>query len=376
MKVFFLAGDVSGDINIAALVAKLRKKYPDVKFGGLGGPQMQKAGFVSDFEFLKFNKMGYWEVIKNLPFFLSAQKKFIKKMKAEKPDVLVCVDFPGFNKKLVVEANKLNIRVIWFIAPMIWVWKKESYLKFFEKNKAHIACILPFEPKLWLPRVSTVSFVGNPTLENFDYTTFCPKIPINPKEKFTLALIPGSREQDVKNILPFMLECAEVLKALYGKIKIVVSKMPQLPQNLYENAKNLGFEIETDFNKILQEANIALSYTGTVSLQVGLAAIPHIVLYKTSAFNFFVFKMLIKKRILIGLSNIVAQKEIAPIFMQDEMKMTKENVILAAQKIIKIIEEPDEYEKITKELCNLRLLLGDKKTSEELLSLIERSVNL
>ena len=371
MKIFFSAGDVSGDINSAKIVAKIKQKYPDVKFGGLGGPSMQKAGFVSDFEFSKFNKMGYWEVIKNLPFFLSAQKKFIQKMKDEKPDVLICVDFSGFNQKLVVEADKLKIRVIWFIAPMIWVWKKEKYLKFFEKHKAHIACIFPFEPSHWLPRVTSVSFVGNPLLENFDYSAFGLKTPVNPQEKFTLALIPGSREQEVKKILPFMIECAEVLKILYKKIKIIVSKTPQLPQKLYESASENDFEIETDFNKILQEADVALVTSGTASLQVGLAAIPHIVLYKTSPFTFFVFKTIIKKKILIGLSNIVAEKQIVPEFIQDEI--TREDVVLAARKIF---ENPSEYENITKELRNLRSMLGDKKTSEEILKLIERSVNL
>ena len=367
MKVFFSAGDVSGDINTAKIIAKLKQKYPDIKLSGLGGVAMEKAGFVSDFDFSQFNRMGYAEVIKKLPFFLATQKKFIQKMRDEKPDVLVCVDFSGFNKKLVVEANKLGIRVVWFIAPMIWVWKKEKNLKFFEKYRAYIACILPFELKHWLPRINSVGFVGNPLLEDFDYTSLEEKTAINPRERFTLALIPGSREQEVKKMLPFMIECANILKVLYGEIRVVVSKTAYLPSCLYEIADELEFE--TDFNKILKVADIALVTSGTASLQVGLAAIPNIVLYKTSPLTHLVYMTIVgKKKITVGLSNIVAEKSIVPEFIQDEM--LENDVVSAARKII---ENPDEYNRITQSLKELRLMFGDKKTSEELVKLIDLS---
>lgn len=368
MKIFFSAGDVSGDINTAKIITELKLKYPNARLWGLGGPKMQKSGFESDFEFSKFNKMGYWEVLKNLPFFMSAQKTFIQKMKTEKPDILVCVDFSGFNKKLVTEANKLNIKVIWYIAPMIWVWKRKKYIKFFQENPAHIACIFPFEPKYWHPEIKDVSFVGNPLLENWDVAKFPPRNPINIEKPWTLALIPGSREQEVRKMLPFMLECVIILKTLYenGNMRVIVSKMPNLPENLYERAEELGIEIETDYDKILEQADIALLTSGTASLQVGLAGVPHIVLYKTSALTFMIFKMFIKKKRLIGLSNIVIGKEICPEFIQDEM--IDENVIMALQKII---SNHTEYEKITAELQKLRSSLGEKKTSVEMVKLIE-----
>ncbi|MDR0304097.1 MAG: lipid-A-disaccharide synthase [Chitinispirillales bacterium] len=370
MKIFFSAGDASGDVNTAKIIAKLKQKYPDIRFGGLGGPAMKKEGFTGDFEFSKFNKMGYWEVLKNLLFFFMSQKKFIKKMKDEKPDVLVCVDFSGFNKKLVVEANKKNIKVLWFIAPMIWVWKKEKYIKFFQKHKAHIACIFPFEPNHWKPRINSVSFVGNPLLENFDYFSLPKKTQGDLQKNFTLALIPGSREQEVKKMLPFMINCALILKKTYENIRIIISKTAYIPENLYETA-NKSFEFEADFNKILQTASAALVTSGTASLQIGLAAIPHIVLYKTSPLSYFIYKAVIRKReIVIGLSNIVAEKRIVTEFIQD--KMITENVVTALKKLI---ENSEEYEKIARDLQNLRFLFGNKKTSEEIVKLIAEMVD-
>ena len=371
MKIFFSAGDVSGDINTAKIIAALKLKYPNAKLCGLGGLQMQKMGFESNFEFSKFNKMGYWEVIKNLPFFLSAQKKFIQKMRDEKPDLLVCVDFSGFNQKLVVEAKKLNIKVIWYIAPMIWVWKREKYIKFFKENPVNIACIFPFEPKHWLPEIKNVCFVGNPLLENSDFAKFPIKKPINLQKPWTLALIPGSREQEVRKILPFMLEVAVTLKVLYrsSNLRIVISKMPSLPEKLYIRAAELGIEVETDYDEVLKQASVAIVASGTASLQVGLAGIPHIVLYKTSPLTFAIFKIFIKKKPLIGLSNIISEKEICPEFIQNEM--IDENVIAALQKII---SNSKEYEKITLELQKLRFSLGEKKTSEEMLKLIEKLI--
>jgi len=369
VKIFFSAGDVSGDINTAGIICELKRKYPDFSLCGLGGPAMQKAGFKSDFEFSKFNKMGYWEVIKNLPFFLTAQKTFIKKMRDEKPNLLVCVDFSGFNKKLVVEANKLNIPVLWFIAPMIWVWKKEKYLQFFEKHKAHIACIFPFEPAHWQPRIKTVSFVGNPLAESLDIEAFKNKKSINPQEEFTFALIAGSREQEVATMLPFMAKSAKVLKETYPKMKILVSKT-SLSQSLYENAcAGLEVEFETEFSKVLKAADFALVTSGTASLQAGLAGIPHIVLYKTSPLTFFIFKLFIKKKRLIGLSNIVAEKQIVPEFIQDEM--TQDAVVASTREIL---QDFGLQEKIIGELRELRKILGGKKTAEEMLNLIEKMI--
>jgi lipid-A-disaccharide synthase len=252
---------------------------------------------------------------------------------------------------------------------MIWVWKKEKYLKFFEKYKAHIACIFPFEPKYWTPRVKTVSFVGNPLLENLETAAFGEKKLINPQVEFTLALISGSREQEVRKMLPFMIECAKNLKDLYPKIKIVVSKT-SLPQDLYECAAQIqDIEFETDFTKVLQTADFALATSGTASLQLGLAGVGHIVLYKTSPLTFFVFKTIIKKKPLMGLANIVVEKEIMPEFLQSDM--TVENVVDAAQKIL---ENTSEQEEITAKLRELRGLLGEKKTSKEVVKLIENLI--
>jgi lipid-A-disaccharide synthase len=367
MKIFFSAGDPSGDVNCAKVVSALKKKYPDAKLSGLGGPAMQKAGLVSDFDFAKFGKMGYWEVIKTLPFFILAQKKFIENMKRERPEILLCVDFSGFNQRLVLEANKLGIKVLWFIAPMIWVWKRKKYIKFFEKHKAHIACIFPFEPKHWQPEIQSVSFVGNPLLELLDYSALPDKEPINPKEEFTVALLPGSRKQEIENIMPFMLDCALALKILYPKVKIIISKTSYLPEEAYKKTRNFGFEFESDFNKILATANLALVASGTASLQLGLAAVPHIVLYKTSAFTFWLFKRIIKEKRFIGLSNIVVQRSVVPEFIQDEMLQSSVLVAVRA-----VIENPGKYEKTMQELKSLRSLLGDKKASEEVVKLIEK----
>ena len=375
MKIFFSAGDVSGDINTAKIIADLKAKYPNAELRGLGGTQMQKAGFESFFEFSKFNKMGYWEVLTKLPFFLSAQRKFIRKMKEEKPQLLVCVDFSGFNKKLVVEANKLGIKVLWYIAPMIWIWKRAKYIKFFQENPAHIACVFPFEPKHWQPEIKNASFVGNPILESFDFEQFPKKNAVNPDKPWTLALICGSREQEVRKILPFMLDCVKALKSLCGSgnssenIRLVVSKMPNLPNELYACAQDLGAEIETDYEKIMREADFALLTSGTASLQFGLAGVPHIVLYKTSPLTFTIFRRLIKKKPLIGLANIVAEKEICPEFIQNEMIV--ENVV---DVLLGIVGNSSKYEEITRELQKLRSSLGEKKASEEIVSLIEKLI--
>jgi lipid-A-disaccharide synthase len=212
--------------------------------------------------------------------------------------------------------------------------------------------------------------VGNPLLENFDYSALKER-KLSPKG-FTLALIPGSRVQEVRKMLPFMIDCALTLKKIYenkglSPMRIVVSKT-SLSQKLYESANRFGFEFETDFDKILRNADVALVTSGTASLQVGLAAIPHIVLYKTSSLSFFIYKTIInKKELSIGLSNIVAEKQIVKEFIQN--KMVVKDVV---ESLKEIIENAEEYNKITKNLQTLRFLFGSQKTSDEIVNLIEK----
>ena len=163
-SIMFVAGDPSGDKHASFVVKRLKDEVPESDIWGIGGPGMQSAGLRTLMPFEPFNRMGFIEVALHISFFLHAKKQLINEMKKNRPDCLVCVDYPGFNMQLMKAASEMKIPVVWYIAPMVWAWKAKR-AQILAENTAHIACIFPFEVCYFKPFTNNVSFVGNPLVE-------------------------------------------------------------------------------------------------------------------------------------------------------------------------------------------------------------------
>lgn len=371
--VMFVAGDPSGDQNTAPVIHQLRKEIPACECYGIGGPAMQAEGFTAFLPFGEFNRMGYVEVLTHLPFFLSAKKLLIREMKARRPGCVVCVDYSGFNTQIMKAAHGLGIPVLWYIAPKVWAWKKKKHTTNLKKYVTHIAVIFPFEVAILLPYVKDVTFVGNPLVEYIEsrqYTIATVNtVDLRNKEAIRLAVVPGSRLQEIITILPVMIETCQQLREHYPHMSITVSRCSHIPQQTY--TKLCGTAVKDFFDGPLEDlfaqSDLALVTSGTATLQTALMGVPMIIMYRTSRITYYLFKTFIKGINHIGLPNIIAQEEIVPECIQDAM--TPQNVSGLLQRYI---DSPEVYQSVVKKLVSLKQELGNKKPSIEVCRIIKQ----
>ena len=356
-SIMFVAGDPSGDIHAAPILRQLRKDDPGITLWGIGGANMVAEGFAPLMPFEPFNKMGFVEVAANLRFFLDAKKKLIYEMNVRRPDCLVCVDYPGFNMPMMQAAYKLGIPVVWYIAPMVWAWKRKR-AAILGKCASHIACIFPFEVDCFLPYTDNVSFVGNPTVETRDFDS---KVQSRDATSFSIALIPGSRKQELERMLGPMLEAFKILKNEFPLLTATVSKFASLNDSFFEITKNYpGVSVTTEpINTLLKNVDCAVVTSGTATLETALAGVPMVIAYKTSQFNYLIAKLMVKIKN-VGLPNIIAKTEIVPECIQSDM-----NPQAIAVKMRAFITNKEYYTSTKARLIELKEQLGAQKPSLE-----------
>jgi len=368
-SIMFIAGEPSGDAHASAVVAAIKERCPSAKIWGVGGPKMQAAGFDSVLPFAKFNRMGYVEVLSHLPFFLNAKKKLLKMMAGtRRPDLLVCVDYSGFNMPMMREAREMGVPVVWYIAPMVWAWKRKRAAAL-GSLASHIAVIFPFETRYFSPYAAPVTFVGNPLTESL------PEIGAKAKkfpgiDGFRLAIVPGSRPQEIRNMLNVMIDAACMLKTKFPAINIAVSRFPGLESGFFDRAKDAGFEIfGGPLSALLQRSDLALVTSGTATLEAALLGVPMVVAYRTSRVSYSIYKRFVTIDY-IGLPNIVAGKHIVPECIQNDVNPNK--LYCEAERLMSI---PQRWEETVTNLSALRAQLGGKKPSKELADIIFSFLN-
>lgn len=369
--IFISAGDPSGDRNSAPLVKSILTEIPNSRCAGLGGPAMCREGFENRFEFSRFNRMGYVEVLKELPFFLREKKRFINMLKEEKPDLLICVDYSGFNTPLMKAAHSLGIPVLWFIAPMIWAWKKYKHGPRLGEYASHIAVIFPFEIEYWKEFTSNVSYVGNPLLEEKQLRNEVVRNSLSGRKELTIALAPGSRRMELSRILPVMIEAAELLRKTRGeKLTFRVSCTEYLPDELYDSAAKAGFELfRGPLTELFQTSDIAMVTSGTTTLHASLTGIPMMILYKSSPVLYCMVKLLTRHSRFshIGLPNIMSEPdEVAREFIQGELRAD-----FLADEVSRLIDDHEYEKERSRHLEKLQNSFGAKVPSRELIPIIK-----
>jgi lipid-A-disaccharide synthase len=372
-QIMFVAGDPSGDQHAAPIISRLKEMFSSCSCFGIGGPKMQAEGFEALLPFEGFTRMGYVEVITHLFFFLNAKKLLIDQLRRRKPAVLVCVDYSGFNTPIMKAAHRLQIPVVWYIAPKIWAWKKKKHTTNLKNYASHIATIFPFEVDLFLPYTKNVSFVGNPLIEFMDNNGFYPDTTstanLLKKAGINLAIVPGSRMQEILSMLPVMAGAYSRLKKQYPKLTGRVSICDNIPHTVYENLVS-GTDIiffKGSLEEMYKNSDIAYVTSGTATLQTALMGVPMVIAYKTSPLSYLLYRMLIKNLKYIGLPNIIAQNSIVPECIQSAM-----NTETLVQQMKKFIDDPEYYRFTVQKLVALKETLGSKKPSEEMVGIIKR----
>ncbi len=346
MKYYIIAGEASGDLHGSNLIKELKLLDIEANIQCWGGDKMEAAGarLVKHYSDLAF--MGFAEVIKNLPAILKNIRFCKKDIHYFKPDVLVLVDYPGFNMRIAKWAHLQKIKVVWYISPQLWAWK-ESRIKAIKRDVDKMLVILPFEKEFYAKHNFNVTYVGHPlagVIANFKAGH-----PAIKKEKI-IALLPGSRRQEILIKLPIMMQVA----AYFPQYKFVTAMAPGLPSSFYNDILKNFVHANTMANNtysLLMAAEAALVTSGTATLETALFKVPQIICYKGGKISYEIAKRLIKIKF-IGLVNLIMGKAVVKELIQDEL-----NVNNLVSELTAILDDTHYQQQIKNDYNTLESLL-------------------
>lgn len=359
MKYYIIAGEASGDLHASNLIKELRKLDPDADFRAWGGDLMRQQGaeLVKHYRDLAF--MGFLEVLLHL-WTIYRNLRFCKKdLISYHPDGLILVDYPGFNLRIARFAHSRGIRVFYYISPQLWAWRS-TRVKIIKENVDRMFVILPFEKEFYQKYQYPVDFVGHPLLDVIheemvltDRDKFLKRN--NLEDKPIVALLPGSRKQEIRTMLRIMLR---VIPDFPGH-QFVIACAPSLKQDFYDEIikKQNARIIFSQTYDLLKHSEAALVTSGTATLETALVGIPQVVCYKGNILSYLVARQVIHVKY-ISLVNLIMGKGIITELIQD--RFTGGNLV---NELKKILYDQVDRDRILQEYKSLRIQLGGKGAS-------------
>ncbi len=358
MKYYIIAGEASGDLHGSNLMKSILKEDSQAEFRFWGGDLMQNVGgkLVKHYRDLAF--MGFVEVAMNLRTILKNIDVCKADLKAYQPDVLILIDYPGFNLRIAEYAKSLGIKVVYYISPQLWAWK-EGRVKTIRKFVDEMLVILPFEKDFYKKHQVEVEFVGHPLLDaisdlpDINVDEFKTQNGLNDKE--IIALLPGSRKQEVEKMLELMLS----VQSSFPAYQFVIAGAPSLPKEFYQ--KYVDDSVHFVSNKtydLLRCSKAALVTSGTATLETALLNIPEVVCYRGNFISYQIGKRLVGKNIkYISLVNLIMDREVVTELIQNEL--TTNNLIKELNLIL-----GQNRSKILSDYAELRAKLGGSGASD------------
>lgn len=329
MKIMLSAGEASGDLHGANLAEALKAVEPQVELIGMGGEQMRKAGVRIVYDIKNLGVIGIGEIIKKIPFFYKLRTFLVNTMKEEKPDALVCIDYPGFNMKLIEKAKEAGIPVIYYILPTIWAWHKSRGNVIAEYTDLAVS-LFPFEAEMYKKMGTNVVYGGHPLLDTVKpsmskdeaYSFFGLQ-----QEKKTVLFMPGSRVQEVQSLYGKMLAAGKLLQDKVEGLQFMVPKASTIDRHMLEEAaREANLEVHIGEERVYDMMNIAdaaICASGTATLETALMGVPTLLVYRVNVLTYWLSKILVHLDS-IGLPNIISGHRIMPELWQDEV--TPENI--------------------------------------------------
>ena len=354
-RILLSAGETSGDMHGAALARELRQRWPDAELYGFGGDRMKAEGVELRAHTDQLAVMGFAEVLRHLPFFLRLLRETQEELRARPPDLVIPIDYPGFNLRLARYAKAMHIPVLYYIAPQVWAWHR-SRMKELAANTDHLAVVLPFEERLFREAGATVTFVGHPLLDlpasSKTREDFCAQHGLDAARPI-LALLPGSRQQEVRSHARLFADAALRVQQRLPAVQPVIAQAPGIDAETYGEQR---WPMVRDSGGLLQFADAALTKSGTSTLQCALSLTPMVIAYRMNPLTFAIARRVVQVEH-IGLVNLIAEKRLAPEFVQDAA--TPESL---ANALFPLIAPGDAREHMLAELRAIRQkLAGDAR---------------
>ena len=324
-RYYIISGEASGDLHGSNLIKALIKTEPDAIIRCWGGDLMEAAGATLVKHYRELAFMGFWEVIKNLPTILRNLRFCKQDILQFKPDVLVCIDYPGFNLRMAEWANQQGLKIAYYISPQVWAWKEKRVIKM--KQIIHrMICILPFEKEYFEKKWNwSVDYVGHPLLEVVDQIQHNPSpepihwmladFSTSPPQQPVIALLPGSRQQEINTLLPIMLSVTQRFPAYDFVVAMAPGIEPAFYQEILKPYPHIRC-VRNQTHSLLLQAKAAIVTSGTATLETALLNVPEVVAYKGSPISYFIAKRLISIPY-ISLVNLIMNKLVVTELIQD-----------------------------------------------------------
>jgi len=360
MKYFVIAGEASGDLHASNLIKEIMQKDPDAQFQYLGGDLMRnviKHSPLIHYQQMAF--MGIVDVIKNLFTILKNIKTTKKAILKFNPDLIILIDYPGFNLKIASFAHERGYKTVYYIAPKLWAWK-EGRVRQIKKNIDKLLVILPFEVDFYKKHQIQAEYVGNPVVDavrqhkGMKKKEFLNKFGLD--QRPLIALLPGSRRQELEMTLPDMLKIIDK----FTEYQFVISGAPGFKREDYQNLlqdKNIPVIFDHTYD-LLEHAHSAIVTSGTAALETALFKVPQIVVYKTYKWQYEIGKRIVKIPFF-SLPNLIMQREIVKELLQNDFN--PENLQTELEKI----NQGEKRKKMLTDYQNLEQLLGTGHVSEK-----------
>ncbi|MCC5877519.1 MAG: lipid-A-disaccharide synthase [Candidatus Sumerlaeia bacterium] len=368
LHLFFIAGENSGDLHGSNLLKALRRQYPAIKAVGLGGPQLKAAGMKLRFNMLReLAIIGIVGVIKN---FRTIHRVFTQTedyLKRHRPDAIILIDYAGFNIRMAARARRLGIPVIWYISPQIWAWHKER-IRVLAKVVDLMIVIFPFETGLYRAKGVEVVHVGHPLFDviKVDQTKeeVFEEFGLDPTRPL-ITIVPGSRSREVSDFLGIMLRGAQRYAEMSPETQFAVIRATTIDNEAIEKIierEDVPFKVTIIDRKrynVRRHADFSWVKSGTSTLEAAIIGAPHLIVYKVNFLTWVIGKQLFTISF-IGLPNIVAGSLIVPELLQDEF--TPMNL---AEQTAFYLQNPNEYERMVRDLDKVRDALGEPGASDK-----------
>lgn len=353
-----VAGEASGDIYGADLVTEALKLDPDLHFFGIGGARMREAGVETLVDSSVMAVVGLVEVVKHFDVISSAFKRLKQIILNDPPELLILIDYPGFNLRLAKVARKAGVKVLYYISPQIWAWR-QGRVKKIARLVDHMAVILPFEAPFYQQAGVPVTFVGHPMLDlvtvTLDRSAAAASFGLDPARSI-VGLFPGSRRNETERLLPVIIAAAGRLKERFPDIQFILPLASTLNSDDIVpllSAAGLGVTITRDrIHDMIRACDAVISVSGTVTLEIALVGTPMVIIYKLAPLTYQLAKRLVKVPN-IGLCNIVAGETVVQELIQDQA-----NPAAIADEIGRLLTDQAYHATIVRKLGEVRAKLG------------------
>lgn len=364
--VLIVAGEASGDLHGANLVKAMKDIDRDIMFRGIGGDKMVLAGVDIVTHASQMAAVGLTEVFSRTGAILSAYFRMRAILKKEKPDLLILIDYPGFNISLAGAAKKFGVPVLYYISPQLWAWRSGRVHKL-AKRVERMAVILPFEKDFYLKAGADlpVEYVGHPLMDQVPL--FMNRMAIEKeyeikKEDTVIALMPGSRDEEVAKLLPVMLEAAGIISSRVQNLKCIIPVAPTISldhiKRLIQGSRLNIITTGKGVYRALKVSDLAIVASGTATLETAIMGVPMIITYRMSPLSYSIAKRVVNVPY-VGLVNLVAGEEVAPELLQENVRPD-----IIAEKAIGILCDENRKREIKDKLARVTESLGGPGASK------------